>query len=319
MTATREAPAPTVDPLNPKILRWPDIGLTLILDFISEAEEAAMIEAFYARDPLTNTSDQRNGRRRISQHYGYHFDYTTFGASETHFTPVPSYIEAILPRLPVHDCLPDQFTVQYYPPGSGIPPHVDTHSLFAEPLYSLSFGSAVPMQFRPVGPNDARKMRLPKRSLQTAQAQEEEEEEEKAHNSRERTAITTTTTTATTTITTITTATTAPAQKRDSDDDDKGEEQQAAWDLLLPPRSLLLMTGASRYGYTHAIRPRKTDVAADGTTVVPRRDRYSVTMRKVRRGAEVGCACAYPGVCDARIRAEREAAEREEKELAESK
>ncbi|SPQ20854.1 80ede754-d535-457b-8c1d-3add3071dc4a [Thermothielavioides terrestris] len=291
MTATRQAPAPTVDPLNPKILRWPDIGLTLILDFISEAEEAAMIEAFHGRDPLTNASDQRNGRRRISQHYGYHFDYTTFGASETHFTPVPPYIEAILPRLPVQDCLPDQFTVQYYPPGSGIPPHVDTHSLFAEPLYSLSFGSAVPMQFRPVGPNDARKMRLPKRSLQAAQAQEEEDE---AHNnSRERSAKTTTT--ATSTPTTTATATPAPAPKRASNDDDKGEEQQAAWDLLLPPRSLLLMTGASRYGYTHAIRPRKTDVAADGATVVPRRDRYSVTMRKVRRGAEVGCACAYPG------------------------
>jgi alkylated DNA repair protein alkB family protein 8 len=272
-----------MDPATPNVLRWDDIGLTLILDFISEAEEKTMIQAFHARDPL------REGKRRISQHFGHHFDYTTFGASETHFTPVPDYITAFLPRLPLQEPrdLPDQFTVQYYPPGAGIPPHVDTHSMFGEALYSLSFGSAVPMQFRLAGPNEARKMRLPKRSAQSQSASEVASESTQASAS-------------------PCPPDTPPNQPAAAGEEKETEERQAPfWELVLPPRSLLLMTGPSRYGYTHAIRPRKTDVGADGT-VVQRRGRYSITMRTVRRGDEVGCDCAYPGVCDARIREEEE-------------
>ncbi|KAK4104419.1 hypothetical protein N658DRAFT_513319 [Parathielavia hyrcaniae] len=263
MAVLQPAPTPTIDPSNPTILQWDDLGLSLIYDFITEAEEKAMIDAFHAQDPL----DEGNQKRRISQHFGYHFDYSTFGASETRFTPVPSYITDFLPRLPVQTYLPDQFTVQYYPPGSGIPPHVDTHSMFAEALYSLSFGSAVPMQFRMMGPNDARKMRLPKRSLQSENAGSGS-------------------------------TSTVPGKQCQRPD----EEQPPTWELVLPARSLLLITGPSRYGYTHAIRPRKTDVM-DGKTV-PRQGRYSITMRTTRRGDEIGCDCAYPGVCDAMIREE---------------
>ncbi|KAG7289903.1 hypothetical protein NEMBOFW57_006280 [Staphylotrichum longicolle] len=256
MTIIQEAPTPTVDPSNPNILRWKDIGLTLIYEFITEADEAAMIEAFHAQDPA------RDGKKRISQHFGHHFDYTTFGSVDTKFTPVPTYITDFLPRLPIQTYLPDQFTVQYYPPGTGIPPHVDTHSMFGEALYSLSFGSAVAMQFRMSGPNDARKMRLPKRS---AQAESTEAPP----------------------------AVPDPVDSREQGQQQLDEEQSPSWELILPPRSLLLMTGPSRYGYTHAIRPRKTDVI-DGRTV-QRRGRYSITMRTVRRGDEIGCDCAFPG------------------------
>jgi alkylated DNA repair protein alkB family protein 8 len=268
MAVIQEAPAPTVDPAKPNILRWDDIGLMLIHDFISEEEEATMMAAFHARDPA------KEGKKRVSQHFGYHFDYTTFGASETSFTPLPSYIADFLPRLPVQSYLPDQFTIQYYPPGSGIPPHVDTHSMFGEALYSLSFGSAVAMSFRMSGPNDARKMRLPKRSVQD-------------------------------------TETTASSPTPTTTDEQSRQEEpvQPSWELVLPPRSLLLMTGPSRYGYTHAIRPRKTDVI-DGQAV-PRQGRYSITMRSIRRGDEIGCDCAYPGVCDARIRKEMAARDAE--------
>lgn len=260
MAVIQEAPTSTIDPSSPDISRWDNIGLTLIHNFITEDEEAAMIEAFHVLDP----HQEKEARKRISQHFGHHFDYATFGAS-THFTPIPSYITDFLPRLPIQSYLPDQFTVQYYPPGSGIPPHVDTHSMFGEALYSLSFGSAVPMQFRMSGPNDARKMRLPKRSVQVESQ-----------------------------------SVSAPAAEDASQK--AGEEQPPTWELLLPARSLLLMTGPSRYGYTHAIRPRKTDVI-EGRTV-QRQGRYSITMRTVRRGDEIGCDCAYPGVCDARIREE---------------
>ena len=264
-------PTPTNDPANSRVQRWDDIGLTLIHDFITADEEAAMVAAFHSSSPSSSTLESSNVRRRVSLHFGHHFDYTTFGASETRFTPVPDYISDLLPRLPLRpnnlppQQIPDQFTAQYYPPGAGIPPHVDTHSAFGEALYSLSFGSAVPMVFRLAGANDARKMRLPKRSLTDGPA-----------------------------------PVTAPEGV-------EHEDEHPAWELLLPPRSLLVMTGPSRYGYTHGIKGRKTDLA-DGRAV-PRRGRYSITMRSVRRGADAGCCdCAYPGVCDARIREEMEAA-----------
>ncbi|KAK0755051.1 hypothetical protein B0T18DRAFT_400578 [Schizothecium vesticola] len=269
---------PAIDPANPSIHRWPDLGLTLIHDFITPAEEAVMIAAFHAVTPETTI------KKRISQHYGHHFDYTTFGVTSRP-TPLPEYISSFLPRLPLFpdristgatsdppcpitpddgDVLPDQFTVQYYPPGAGIPPHVDTHSMFSEALYSLSYGSAVPMMFRQAGQNEARKLRLPKRSLGGGGTEAP-----------------------------VAAATTAP--------------EHPSWELLLPARSLLVMTGASRYGYVHGIKGRKTDMV--GGEAVARQGRYSITMRSVRRGERVGCECAFPGVCDARVREEEEAAE----------
>ncbi|EAQ85679.1 hypothetical protein CHGG_06932 [Chaetomium globosum CBS 148.51] len=284
------APTPTVDPSNPNILRWDDIGLMLIHDFITQNDEATMIEAFHAQDPLTEI--QGNLRKRISQHFGYHFDYTTFGASDTRFTPVPDYITNFLPHLPIQNPLPDQFTVQYYPPGSGIPPHVDTHSMFGEALYSLSFGSAVPMQFRMSGANDARKMRLPKRSVQQQQKQQQQQQQQN-------------TTTNPPSPPSATTTSQEPPQPQTLPPSDPSDHHPT-WEILLPARSLLLMTGAARYGYTHAIRPRKTDVIGDSGEAVPRQGRYSITMRSVRRGDEIGCDCAFPGVCDARVREEME-------------
>lgn len=275
-------PLPITDASNPNIQRWPTLGLTLIHNFITPEEEQSMISEFHAVTPRTD----KPGKKRISQHFGYHFDYTTFGASTTNFTPLPSYLrEWVLPRLPLQDRredLPDQFTIQYYPPGSGIPPHVDTHSMFGEALYSLSFGSAVPMMFRMSGPNDARKMRLPKRSLTAPPPVDSKTDPTENQQS------STTQATAAAAVETVNT---------------ENENEDSSWELLLPARSLLLMQGPSRYGYTHGIRSRKTDII-NGETV-PREGRYSITMRTVRRGDEIGCDCAYPGVCDARIREEQ--------------
>ncbi|KAK3377617.1 hypothetical protein B0H63DRAFT_221266 [Podospora didyma] len=273
-----KAPTPTVNPNNPKVETWADIGLTLIHEFITEDEEATMIAAFHAADPRTG------GRKRLSQHFGYHFDYTTFGASGTNFSPLPPYIAALLPRLPVQNYLPDQFTTQYYPPGAGIPPHVDTHSMFGEALYSLSFGSDVPMAFKKAGANDARKMRLPKRSLQV------QDQAAAAAADTNTQAIVAESGTSTSTL-----------QQQQQD-----EEDLPSWELVLPRRSLLLMMGPSRYGYTHGIKSRKTDII-NGEPVL-REGRYSITMRTVRLGDAIGCTCNFPGVCDARVREEQEAA-----------
>lgn len=219
------------------------------------------------------TSDRSGAPlKRGALHYGPHFDYTTFAVSTSH-TPPPAHLTRLLDRLPFQGerDIPDQFTVQYYPLGTGIPPHVDTHSAFEESLYSLSFGASIPMQFRQCGAREARRMRLPKRSLGES--------------------------------TTETPRSTPPPPAEVVNDD---EEDLEEWTLVLPPRSLLVMRGPSRFGFTHGIKGRRFD--QEGTKVVQRRDRYSVTMRKVKPAEEVGCECEFPHVCDWRIRKERESA-----------
>ncbi|KAK4222190.1 hypothetical protein QBC38DRAFT_490467 [Podospora fimiseda] len=265
------APKPEINPDSPNILSWPDLGLTLINGFITPEEESALIDGFQSLSPSLDP----NIKKRISQHHGRHFDYTTFGTTST-ITPIPSYITSWLPRLPTYPDkggLPDQFTVQYYPPGSGIPPHVDTHSMFGEALYSLSFGSGVGMAFKKAGKEEARRIRMPKRSVW--------------NNS-------------------------APEKPVSIPEGVYTGEEEKPFEIYLPARSLLIMCGPARYGYTHGIKPRKTDLV--GGEVVMREGRYSVTMRSVRREEEVGCDCGYPGVCDARIREEQEEARKKEEE-----
>ncbi len=51
-------------------------------------------------------------------------------------------------------------------------------------------------------------------------------------------------------------------------------------DVDLLPRSAVILSGDARYDYTHAIKERKWDRLADGR-VIPRRTRYSLTLRRV--------------------------------------
>jgi alkylated DNA repair protein alkB family protein 8 len=245
--------------------------LVLYNDFITEEEEAAIITA------ITTDSHWAGHGKRLTLHFGPHFDYTTFGVSETAATPPPPFLTDLLPRLANQTPLPDQFTVQYYPPGAGIPPHVDTHSAFHEALYSLSLGSAVSMCFKKCGEEEARRMRKPKRSLLGTSSSASKENP------------------------CLTRSSLDPSYKS-STEDQSGCADVEEWELTLPPRSLLLMMGPSRYGFTHKIRGRKFD-RRDGQ-MIARQERYSITMRTVKNGEEVGCTCDFPGVCDAKIREE---------------
>ncbi|XP_036049935.1 alkylated DNA repair protein alkB homolog 8 isoform X2 [Onychomys torridus] len=79
--------------------------------------------------------------------------------------------------------------------------------------------------------------------------------------------------------------------------------------VMLPRRSLLVMTGESRYLWTHGITPRKFDtvqaseqfkggiITSDigDLTLSKRGIRTSFTFRKVRR---MPCNCSYSSVCD---------------------
>ncbi|TGO84449.1 hypothetical protein BPOR_0503g00040 [Botrytis porri] len=266
-TNPSSTPTPTPDAQNPSIQHWQN-GLVLYSNFITPQEESEIISSIQKDDRWCGIG------KRQTMHYGAHFDYTTFCASET-WTDVPDWMEKLVGRLPFKgegEGRVDQFTVQYYPPGTGIPPHVDTHSAFGEYLYSLSLGSAVPMGFKRCGGNEERKMRRPKRSLGEVSGD----------------------------------------VRRKADED--GEEK---WEVWLRERSLLVMRGEARYGFVHGIRGRKFDVdgEGEGANVKRRRGgRWSITMRSVKRGKEMGCECAFPGVCDARIREEREREEREREE-----
>ena len=57
----------------------------------------------------------------------------------------------------------DQVTVNDYPPGSGIAPHVDTHSAFTSRFASLSLGAGVAFELRRGG--ESAELWLPRRSL----------------------------------------------------------------------------------------------------------------------------------------------------------
>ncbi|XP_045872544.1 alkylated DNA repair protein alkB homolog 8 isoform X1 [Meles meles] len=83
--------------------------------------------------------------------------------------------------------------------------------------------------------------------------------------------------------------------------------------VMLPRRSLLVMTGESRYLWTHGITPRKFDTvqASKGhkggiitsdvgdLTLSKRGMRTSFTFRKVR---QTPCNCSYPLVCDSQMK-----------------
>jgi len=80
-------------------------------------------------------------------------------------------------------------------------------------------------------------------------------------------------------------------------------EQVPVW---LPPRSLLVMSGESRYCWSHGITPRHCDTVPhsvlghlehglEGLTLVHRDTRVSLTFRKTFKGP---CSCPFPEFCD---------------------
>ncbi len=69
-------------------------------------------------------------------------------------------------------------------------------------------------------------------------------------------------------------------------------------DLWIPPRSLMIMSGISRYLYKHRIVTRSIDLDPDGK-IVKRGNRTSITIRKINKDGI--CNCNYPIVCDYQV------------------
>ncbi|KAF5544729.1 Alkylated DNA repair alkB like 8 [Fusarium mexicanum] len=114
-------------------------GIFMQHDFITPEHEQKLIHIF------ENELEWPSRGGRLSLHYGYTFSYKTFGIDEeTPFKPFPEWLVPLLPTTEGRP--PDQVCLQQYAPGTGIPPHVDTHGPFDQ-LYSLSLGSPLFMQF----------------------------------------------------------------------------------------------------------------------------------------------------------------------------
>lgn len=109
-------------------------------DFVTPKHEEELIQIF------RNQLEWPDRTGRISLHWGYTFDYKTFGFDPN--IPFKDFPDWLKPLIPTYEGRPpEQVCLQHYPPGAGIPPHVDTHSTYDQ-LYSLSLGSPVLMQFR---------------------------------------------------------------------------------------------------------------------------------------------------------------------------
>lgn len=120
-------------PIEPHGLLWQD-------DFIDRAHEQRLISIFQ------NELEWPDRPGRISLHYGYTFDYKTFGLDpDIPYKEFPDWLQPLIPTTESRP--PEQVCLQYYPPGSGIPPHVDTHRAYDQ-LYALSLGAPAIMRFR---------------------------------------------------------------------------------------------------------------------------------------------------------------------------
>ncbi|GLV35618.1 uncharacterized protein CBL_01232 [Carabus blaptoides fortunei] len=216
-------------PINDKKNQDLPPGLILLKNFVTEEEESILLSCI-----KWDESDSGNLKHRKVKHYGYEFRYDINNVDKNVplLAEIPDECENILNRFrknneQFENFKPDQLTINEYKPGQGIPPHVDTHSAFEDPLLSLSLGASVNMEFRNNNDNHI--------------------------------------------------------------------------SVLLPRRSLLIMSGESRYAWTHGITPRKFDIVPSdqGLTVLERGLRTSFTFRKVLKGE---CNCKYTENCDSYLK-----------------
>ncbi|KAL5285706.1 ALKBH8.2 family protein [Megaselia abdita] len=215
-------------------------GLVILKDFVDGEEEILLLKSV----EFSENEENQTLKHRSVKHFGYEFMYGTNNVDPENplDKKIPKECDFLWKRLkekslPMEWEFPDQMTVNEYLPGQGIPPHVDTHSAFLDPIVSLSLQSDIVMEFR------------------------------------------------------------------------KGNMKA---EILVPKRSLLLMTGEARYDWTHGITPRHMDVILTENrtlTTANRSKRTSLTFRRLRRGA---CSCSFPRLCDSRKEPIKESVDLEE-------
>ena len=119
-------------------------------DFVSEAEEQALLEAIDQESWMTDL------RRRV-QHYGYRYDYSSKWLSEEdRIGGLPQWSLFVADRLVeagLFDIRPDQLIVNEYQPGQGIAPHIDK-DCFGPVVAAISLGSDCMMKIYPPNLSD---------------------------------------------------------------------------------------------------------------------------------------------------------------------
>ena len=129
-------------------------GLLKFENFITAEEEQQLTDNI-EKDLTTLSADhiQEDLKRRTVVHYGYKFRY---GSNDVDcLNPLddklPQFSQPVIEKL-LHTGYftekPDQLTINKYMPGDGIPPHIDNPTAFAEPLATLSLGSATVMEMK---------------------------------------------------------------------------------------------------------------------------------------------------------------------------
>ena len=281
-------------------------GCTLVKDFVTPDEEAEIL-AVTDRDPRW----QRLAKRRVI-HYGYAFDYGTRNARAAS-EPIPECIRRLLTRAAAlgntgvegaeRASACDQLTVNEYTAGIGLAPHIDTHSAFGPTLLSVSLAGHAAMEFRLHSEGQGQGKGRGQdgdggnngngddgNSGGGGYADGDGDGDAKG--------------------------------TKDNDGDGDNEDQPKVPDILhnhnnnnhhghraptpvarasilLPPRSLLVLTGEARYRWQHYIPHRKRDVIAGEEECVYREPRrVSLTFRETRTGP---CECQWPDGCDSRM------------------
>lgn len=247
-------------------------GLTLYTDFITSSDEQTLLREVDERPWQTLA------KRRV-QHYGYEFLYKTRNVDLTQkLGELPSVLEPVINKISLvpeiataeQSNLPfDQLTVNEYPRGVGLSPHIDTHSAFEGSILSLSLSGPCIMEFRKyINRDDSRMGDNVHTSLESSVFQQQSRDEPR----RDSEAIT--------------------GQKSDCLPKQSVEMIRKA--LFLPRRSLLILSGEARYAWHHYIPHHKIDLV-NGQVLDRGTRRVSFTFRKVRRGP---CNCTYTQHCD---------------------
>jgi alkylated DNA repair dioxygenase AlkB len=141
-------------------------GLSLLADFITEAEERELLSVIDQHPWLADL------QRRV-QHYGYRYDYTARQVTANlYLGALPDWLQLLAMRLHCEgffatppDQVPDQVIVNEYQPGQGIAPHVDCIPCFGGTIASLSLGSGCLMDFTHSKTAQKTSLFLPPRSL----------------------------------------------------------------------------------------------------------------------------------------------------------
>ncbi|KAJ3012027.1 UNVERIFIED_CONTAM: hypothetical protein HDU68_001410 [Siphonaria sp. JEL0065] len=152
----KQVPFPPIDTLtNPADILHEIPGLHIIPDFISPEEACQLVQGMDVH-PWINLSE------RQVQHHGFTFDYNN---NHIDFSkdpgPLPTWCHFLISRMDetikkLASEYPNEFsyrgfnqlTINKYPAGSGISPHVDTHTRFDSPITSVSLLTPVQMEWR---------------------------------------------------------------------------------------------------------------------------------------------------------------------------